>query len=299
MVTVKVPELLRILERSDILKFYLVDDDKNVRTILKLIIRDRSLGEVCGSSGNGYDALDDFKRNPPDIVIVDLLMPEMDGIAFVKRARPLVPDAAFIMLSQVSSKDMIASAYEQGIEFYIQKPINSIEVESVIRQVSSSLTAQRMLAKVQNIFMDQLPTPSSVSEPTEKQYVVKLRGILKRLGINGEKGSKDIISLVEYLVEHEEFDGEMTLSELCSKFSDTPKSVEQRIRRAAFGGMVNLANLGLEDYSNETFVTYSNTLYNFEQVRREMDFIRGKSHRHGNVKIKTFLNSLVHACLED
>ena len=60
--------------------------------------------------------------------------------------------------------------------------------------------------------------------------------------------------------------------------------------------MVNLANLGLEDYSNDIFTTYANTLYNFEQVRREMDYIRGKSDKHGNVKIKNFLNSLVLAC---
>lgn len=280
------------------MKFYLIDDDKNILNILKLIIRDRGLGEVCGSAGNGYDALDDLRQISPDIIIVDLLMPEMDGIAFVKRARSQLPDTAFIMLSQVASKNMIASAYEQGVEFYIQKPINSIEVESVIRKVQTSLSAQRTLKKVQNIFMDQLPAASPVSEPAEKPHIIKLRNILQKLGISGEKGSKDILSLVDYLIEHGGHVGDTTLSELCSNFSDTPKSVEQRIRRTALNGMVNLANLGLEDYSNEIFVTYANTLYNFEQVRREMDFIRGKSDRHGNVKIKNFLNSLVHACLE-
>ena len=58
------------------------------------------------------------------------------------------------------------------------------------------------------------------------------------------------------------------------------------------------ANLGLEDYANDTFTTYSNSLYNFEQVRRGMDFIRGKSVRHGNVKIKNFLNALIQECTE-
>ena len=59
---------------------------------------------------------------------------------------------------------------------------------------------------------------------------------------------------------------------------------------------VNLAHLGLEDYSNEIFVDYSSTLYNFEQVRREMDFIRGKTDKHGNVRIKQFLNALASYC---
>lgn len=282
------------------MKFYLIDDDKNILNILKLIIRDRSLGEVCGTAGNGADALEDLPQLRPDIVIVDLLMPEMDGIAFVKKARPLMPDTAFIMLSQVASKDMIAQAYENGVEFYIQKPINSIEVESVIKKVSASLITQRTLTKVQSIFMDQLPasTPAPVSEPLEKAHVVKLKGILQKLGIIGERGSRDIISLVDYLIEHGEKVGDATLNQLCSNFSDTPKSVEQRIRRTALTGMVNLANLGLEDYSNEIFTTYASSLYNFEQVRREMDFIRGKSIRHGNVKIKNFLNALVLECTD-
>ena len=87
------------------------------------------------------DALTDLPLINPDIVIVDLLMPEIDGITFVKRARSYAPDLTFIMLSQVASKDMIADAYSAGIEFYIHKPINSIEVESILRKVSESLTA--------------------------------------------------------------------------------------------------------------------------------------------------------------
>lgn len=284
------------------MKFYLIDDDKNILNILKLIIRDRKLGEICGNASNGTDALEDIAQIHPDIIIVDLLMPEMDGIAFVKRARPLLPDTAFIMLSQVASKDMIADAYANGVEFYIQKPINSIEVESVVKKVSASLAAQRTLKQVHNIFKDNIsmyaaPAATS-SEASEKAHIIKLRNVLQKLGIIGEKGSRDIISLVDYLIEHGERVGDATLNELCSNFSDNPKSVEQRIRRTANTGMVNLANLGLEDYSNEIFTTYASSLYNFEQVRREMDYIRGKSSRHGNVKIKNFLNALVLECLK-
>ena len=68
------------------------------------------------------------------------------------------------------------------------------------------------------------------------------------------------------------------------------------VSESAFNGLVNLAHLGLEDYSNEIFVDYSSTLYNFEQVRREMDFIRGKTDKHGNVRIKQFLNALASYC---
>ena len=280
------------------MKFYLVDDDKNVLNILKIIIRERNLGEICGTAQSGKDALEDFRQIKPDIVITDLLMPEMDGISFVKQAGKLLPETIFVMLSQVSSKDMIAEAYENNIEFFIQKPINSVEVESVIRKVSSSLTASRTLKMMQKIFNDQFSNGQGQQAPeeAEKEYVVKLKKILQRIGIMTEKGSKDIITLVTYLIENEEGMEDITLNQLCKSFSDNPKSMEQRVRRTANIGMVNLANLGLEDYSNEIFVAYANSLYQFEQVRREMDYIRGKTDKRGNVKIKNFLNALVHAC---
>ncbi|MCI6277658.1 MAG: response regulator [Clostridium sp.] len=279
------------------MKLYLIDDDKNVLNILKMIIEDRQLGSVCGTCNNGEDALSDVKLCNPDIIIVDLLMPEMDGITFVKKAKSFLLDTAFIMLSQVSSKDMIANAYESGVEFFIQKPINSVEVVTVLNNVIQTLSMNRTLLKMQNIFEKELgttqpDTPFNLST-REPRHITKLKSILQKLGILGDHGSKDIITLVDYLIKNEEHVGESTLHELCSKFSDSPKSVEQRIRRAAIAGMVNLANLGIEDYSNDTFIEYASSIYNFEQVRKEMNYIRGKSERHGNVKIKNFLNSLV------
>ena len=278
------------------MSFYFIDDDKNICNILKLIVNERGLGVCCGSANNAAEALEDLPSAKPDIVIVDLLMPEMDGISFVKQARKIVPDASYIMLSQVSSKDMIASAYEAGIEFFIQKPINSVEVEAVIKKVSDGLSRKRMVRKMQNIFMEDT-SPATVTVPDNSEQIENsLRTILTRIGIIGDIGSKDIISIVKYLVDHQDNADSLTVSDLCSHFCDTPKSMEQRIRRTAFNGVVNLAHLGLEDYSNEIFVDYSSTLYNFEQVRREMDFIRGKTDKHGNVRIKQFLNALASYC---
>lgn len=280
------------------MNIYLIDDDKNIVNILSMIIKDRQIGVVIGSSSNGSDGLNEVRSLRPDIIVVDLLMPEMDGITFVKRAREVHPDAAYIMLSQVSSKDMVSMAYESGIDFYIQKPLNSIEVETVLRNVSESLNAKRTIQKLQSIIITDLPAPAAEPKETDKTYLTNLRTILSRLGIIGEKGSRDIITLIDYLISSGRDVGDETLTELCSKISDSPKTTEQRIRRTANLGMVNLANLGLEDYGNEYFMLYSNSLYNFEQVRHEMDFIRGKTNKHGNVKMKNFLHSLLIACTE-
>ena len=85
--------------------------------------------------------------------------------------------------------------------------------------------------------------------------------------------------------------------ERCLK-NPNPKSVEQRIRRAAFAGMVNLANKGMEDYADPVFNEYAGRLYNFEQIRKEMNYIRGKSDKHGNVRIRNFISGLLAYCRE-
>lgn len=281
------------------MKFYFVDDDKNIRTILKILVTERNLGECCGSSGNGDDALEDVAALHPDIIIVDLLMPDMDGISFVEKARKISPESACIMLSQVASKDLIAKAYESGIEFFIQKPLNAIEVESVIRNVLKTLSMHRTIGKVQSLFETEFSENGRQSDnpsPQSENFQSRLTNVLQKLGIIGELGSKDIITLITWLHDRSETLEQQTLGRLLSQFSENPKSVEQRIRRAAFTGLVNLAHLGLEDYSNDVFTEFSNTLYNFEQVRREMDYIRRKSDKHGNVKIRSFLNALLSYC---
>lgn len=283
------------------MRFYLIDDSPNVINILKIIIHERELGQVCGSAESAADALEDLPILQPDLVVVDLLMPEMDGITFVQKAKAILPDAAYIMLSQVTAKEMVAAAYNSGIEFFLNKPINSIEVESVIRRVCQSLSMQKTLSQVhtlvQGLPQTNVPPPSpgpdGGSTRPEGTAAIRQRteNLLRCIGILGISGSRDIVELVCYLSEHPEAK-ERSISALCGQVGNA-RTVEQRIRRAAFAGLANLASLGLEDYNNEIFTEYANTLYRFEQVRKEMNCISGKSSVHGKVQLNQFLSALV------
>ncbi|HAT83059.1 two-component system, response regulator YcbB [Eubacterium pyruvativorans] len=287
-------------------RFYLLDDDVSVTGILKIIIEGKKLGEVCGMSESPEEAMDDLAYSRPDIVIVDLLMPEMDGITFVKRARQSFRDTEFIMLSQVSSKDMIAKAYEAGVRYFIQKPVNAIEVTKVIENVVDEQRMKRTMDQMKHLFAGAGEPDGSEGADSKEAASGELaarqgardraRRILQELGMIGAVGYDDIIRVVERYANHEEEMAGLTVKKICEAFSDSPKSMEQRIRRTAASGLTTIASMGADDFTNPVFTDYSGSLFDFEQVRKEMDYIQGKSDQRGNVKIKKFLTALVSMC---
>lgn len=264
------------------MRILIIDDDINVHKILNKIINHECLGEVIKNSAlNGEDGGFLIEKENPDIVIVDLLMPEKDGLALVKEYKPKYPYIQYIMLSQVSTKDMIAKAYENGIEFYISKPINAVEVKSVLKKVINSGIMKKKLGNIDSV----------LKREDEGNCICKIKSIMNKLGILGESGCEDIIKSIEYIIENNSKDT-YTLKELFNEISPKPKSIEQRIRRTAFVALNNIANLGLEDYMNDTFLEFSNSIFSFEEVKKEMDYIRGKSHEKGSVNVKKFLQGI-------
>ncbi len=272
------------------MNIFIVEDDSNIIRILEKIIIDRELGKLLGHANDGIAGLREIQNLKPDIVLVDLLMPGKDGISLVREAKSVYSDIQFIMISQVSSKDMIGKAYQSGIEYFISKPINAIEVESVIRKVEEKLNINRKLNQIQSLFAN-----DSNHQKEEKNInrIEKIKRIMRMIGIAGESGSQDILNITRYIIDTKQNIDNFTMRELCSNFTDQAKTMEQRIRRTAMVGMINLANLGIEDYMNETFVEYSNGLYNFEQIKIEMDYIRGKTKKRGKVNLKKFIDGMV------
>lgn len=275
------------------MKFFILDDDSNVLNILKMIIQDKEFGAIIGEATDGDTGIKMIRNLQPDIVLIDLLMPGIDGLTIVKNIKKEYPDIEFIMISQVHSKDMVEKAYKYGVEYYINKPINAIEVEIIIKKVMKRVEINKALFNVLEKFDN---TVMKSSHTSDEIYEEKLNNILRNLGIIGENGADDIINLIKYVSDKDINFKQITIRELCSMFSNNPRSMEQRIRRALNIALTNIANLGLEDYMNEIFIEYSNSLFNFEQVRKEMEFIRGNIDKGGSTNMKKFLIGLRTYC---
>ncbi|MBN2260444.1 MAG: DNA-binding domain-containing protein [Clostridiales bacterium] len=271
------------------MKVFILDDDQNIIRILEQILTDKKLGNVVGTCNNSRKSIEHIKSLMPDIVIVDLLMPQMDGISLIEKVKEFSPEIKFIMISQVTSKDMISKAYEKGVNFYINKPINAVEVLNVLAEVINYMETEKRLKLIKNIIKIN-------EDDIGKQKTVEdsVKCILKNIGIVGNTSTEEIVGIIEYMIENYNESKKLSVKDICLKFSSTPKTLEQKIRRIGIVGLENLAYLGIEDNLNDKFVEYSNTLYNFKDIKIEMDYIRGITDERGKVSVRKFLDGIIY-----
>ena len=274
------------------MKIYIIEDDVSVISVLEDIVEENNLGIICGDTDGEPADIQAVLAIDPDIVLVDLLMPGKDGIQVTRELKEAGCRAKFIMLSQVSDKEMVAKAYTAGVEFFIQKPINLIEVRQVIANVRLQIENERTLKAIQQVFAVRAPEPAK-SQATQDRPRRRMKAILSQLGMAGEKGAQDIIELCVILLEEHTTVSRMGMSNLCARLNDSPRTTEQRARRALEKGMRHIASLGLEDYNNECFVRYSARLFPFQEVRSEMLYLQGKGEQRGKANLKTFLDGLM------
>lgn len=272
------------------MKYYIIDDVLSIIKILNRIIEQKNLGEVIGFSTDAEIALAEIVAQNPDIVLVDLLMPIKDGINLVSEVKKLRPQINFIMISQVSNKEMISDSYKAGVEFFIHKPINIIEVENVIRRVAEKIQMETMLSGIKGMFQES----GTASERIVKKEPLKdIKYLLGVLGMLGERGTKDILSICEERLKRNQPYDRQTIAIYCASIDEDVKMVKQRMRRAVKKGLSNIANMGIEDYYSEVFQSYSQLVFDFESIRAEMDYLRGKNSSGGKANLDKFIEGLL------
>jgi two-component system chemotaxis response regulator CheY len=101
-------------------KILLVDDEPHIRVFVSLILK--SLGQpAIKEAGNGMEAIDAYKANRPDIVLLDVNMPHLDGIETLKKLKEIDPDCVVIMLTSLATREIVERALELGAVNYIRK----------------------------------------------------------------------------------------------------------------------------------------------------------------------------------
>lgn len=288
------------------LSFCIVDDDSVARRMLQHIIEDSGLGIVAGTAECGQDGMRLIAGEAPDIVLMDLLMPDQDGIETILSLQAQGCRAKFVMISQIENSDMVSRAYRSGIEFFIRKPINKIEVEAVLHKVNERYAINRYLDEIKSSLskLEGLQFGLAPVQAHKRSVKELIQPILMNMGMISESGSRDIITMMELIMDGEDSGSLPPLKELyemaASRYKTDPreaakevKAIEQRLRRALAAGLCNLASIGLTDYGNPKFEYYAPLYFDFEEVRLKMKEIeQGRESGKVKVNIKKFLQVL-------
>ena len=168
--------------QKDHKKLLLIDDDPNLILLVKDYLEFRGYNVVTAE--NGREALDVLDQNIPDMIICDVMMPEMDGYALVKHIRqePQTNSIPILFLSAKGQSQDRVKGLNEGADVYMVKPF---EPEELVAQVESSLNQIKRLSKGRIMGKDGRSTiqvPNNVElTPTELKVVqLVARGMANR-----------------------------------------------------------------------------------------------------------------------
>jgi two-component system, chemotaxis family, chemotaxis protein CheY len=119
---------------SQAVRYLIVDDSVFARKSLAKMVESFG-GQVAAEAGDGYTAIAEYARVHPDIVLMDITMPQMEGIEAVERIVQEHPDARVVMVSSVGYQDNILAALQKGARHFVQKPVKPDALYEIIRYV--------------------------------------------------------------------------------------------------------------------------------------------------------------------
>ena len=127
------PALIRSKDRQPV-RYLVVEDSVFAGKNLSKMI-DSFGGQVAGEAGDGCTAITEFDRTHPDIVLMDITMPQMEGIEAAERIVRQHPDARIVMVSSVGYQENIVAALQKGARHFVQKPVKPEVLYEVIKYV--------------------------------------------------------------------------------------------------------------------------------------------------------------------
>ncbi|MCX7414192.1 MAG: response regulator transcription factor [Planctomycetia bacterium] len=129
-ITFPTPQAARSLIRVGI-----VDDDKGTRQALAGFLQGDSEIECIGTFGSAEEALRDLPAKRPDVVIMDVNLPKMDGVQCVRELVGKLPDVQVVMLTVYDNTDVIFQSLAAGAKGYLLKPIRAAQLLTAVRDV--------------------------------------------------------------------------------------------------------------------------------------------------------------------
>ncbi len=217
------------------IKIVLADDNKDFCQVLKEYLSNESDIEILGIAKDGIEALDLVKKTQPDLLVLDVIMPHLDGLGVIEKLNamnlPKIPK--IIVLSAVGQDKITQSAINLGADYYIVKPFDFVIFINRIRELVSNgvnhvEAKPRAHADIQMTRSDFVKNPGNIE--------TEITNIIHEIGVPAHiKGYLYLREAIKMVIENVELLGAVTKElypSIAKKFNTTPSRVERAIRHA-------------------------------------------------------------------
>jgi DNA-binding NarL/FixJ family response regulator len=183
---------------NNTIRVLIADDHTIVRIGLKTLLTAEDDIEVVGEAKNGEMAVREAMRLSPDVVIMDLMMPKMDGAEATAALHEKLPETKVIILTTFGSSDGIAHAIESGASGALMKTADDAALISTIRSVASGKTV--ISPDIKRLLAEDPPIPVLTSRQTEVLQSMMRgltnRDIAKQLGIRQDGVNEHVAAIL-------------------------------------------------------------------------------------------------------
>ena len=217
------------------IKIVLADDNKDFCQVLKEYLSNEDDIEILGIAKDGIEALDLVKRTQPDLLVLDVIMPHLDGLGVIEKlnAMDIQKMPKIIVLSAVGQDKITQSAINLGADYYIVKPFDFVIFINRIRELVSNKTAHiepksRVNSDIQMTRSDFVKNSGNIE--------TEITNIIHEIGVPAHiKGYLYLREAIKMVIDNVELLGAVTKElypSIAKKFNTTPSRVERAIRHA-------------------------------------------------------------------
>jgi len=190
------------MKENSKIKVLVAEDQELVRKSLEIILGNQDTIELIGAVSNGQEVIRFIRESLPDIIIMDIRMPKMDGVTCTRIIKDQYPQVKIIILTTFDDDEYIFKALRDGASGYLLKGISVDELVTAIHKVykGSAMINEDIASKVVNLFAD----------IAKSKLYIEVNELGKK-DINTTE--KKIITLVSQGLSNKEIAGELSLSE--------------------------------------------------------------------------------------
>ena len=208
----------------------IADDNEILLDLLEEIVKSDEELDVVGKARNGEEVFDIIKEKQPDVVLLDIVMPKMDGLCVmnkVKKDTSIKKQPAFIMISAIGQESITEDAFNMGANYYIMKPFDTEVVISRIKRAKDKKKGNRLQERYQ---------PYEPVEVKPRNLEADVTNIIHEIGVPAHiKGYQYLRDAIMMSVEDMEMLNSITkilYPTIAKKYQTTSSRVERAIRHA-------------------------------------------------------------------